>query len=174
MTDPMKPMKPKVSLLERVTYEEHLTLADGTVVATIDVARAVADDQYPGDDAIGPQYLMRSAVHAVKWHRLRNLVREAHGALRLSPGIARDLIDAPVDDVVMLAGLALDDLVDAGAGLDDRAARFTPDGAAFVLLLGALIVEARCDVASVAKPTSEGDEGFVPNAPPRAAWLSPA
>jgi hypothetical protein len=166
MTDPMKPMKTKVPLLERVTYEERLTLVDGTVIATIDVANAVADDQYPGDDAIGPQYLMRSAVHAVKWHRLRNLVRDAHGTLRLSPDIAGGLIDAPVDDVVMLAGLALNDVVDAGGRLGDRAARLTPDGAAFVLLLGALIVESRCDVASVAKPTSEGDEGFVPHGPP--------
>jgi hypothetical protein len=163
MTDPMKT---KVSLLERVTYDEHLTLVDGTVIVTLDVARAVADDRYPGDDAIGPQYIMRSAVHSVKWHRLRNLVREAHGTLRLSPAIALALIDAPVDDVVMLAGLALNDLVDAGGRLGDRAARFTPEGAAFVLLLGALIVESRCDVASVAKPTSEGDEGFVPQGPP--------
>jgi hypothetical protein len=150
-------MPTSTSVIDRVTFPAHVILAGGTTLESMGVARAIAGDTHPGDDAVGPQHLLHSSVHGVRWEHLRDLVEASTGPLALTPEVLPQLVDLYSDELETLAYLALDEVMDGDAssgalGLDD---------AALVVVLGALLVEARGPVSAVPRPQRIDEEESV-------------
>jgi hypothetical protein len=144
-------------LIRLVAFPSHLDLPEGPFPLH-PVARCVAEDNHPGDDAVGPQFMLRVALSGVNLHRLLKVARDAEGQLLVTPEIARACCELYDDDVRCLAACAFDDLPEPHS-VDSL--QLSPDNASLVLVCGVLIFDAertRVGVARLFAPAATAAE----------------
>lgn len=126
--------------LDAVTYPECLDLHGRAVVSLTKLARAVADDDRPGDDGVGPRELLVGALDVVRVPRLHLHVCRAGGSLVLTPEIAYALVHDTNDDFLMTLGSMAwaDAMPSAGLICSSRAA-LCAEHAALVLVVDVLL-----------------------------------
>jgi hypothetical protein len=125
-------------LLTAVIFPEFVPLPGGDKMRLVDIARCVAEDDHPGDDAVGPCSLLTSAIEIVDLPALRRLVVEGGGSLAINGEIARDCCKTYDEDLKCLAWHALQD-----AGNEPSLAGCSPNTAALILVCGVLMHEVK-------------------------------
>lgn len=128
------------TLLRSVTFPSQLELHSGAF-PLYEVARCVAEDQHPGDDAVGPQHLLRCALGVVNLDRLAKLAREVGGSLVLTGEIARECCDVGDDGLGALAAYAFYDLANPPPCSGSRYVT-TIENAALLVVCGVLMFDA--------------------------------
>lgn len=117
-----------------VVFPAFVPLPGDDEISLADLAHCVAHDNHPGDDAVGPRFLLTTALAVVDLRALSKAVAKAGGELAITGEVARECCATYDDELQALASYALQD-----AGTDPPIGGCCPETAALILVCGVLM-----------------------------------